>query len=54
MRMPVSIKMDPRMKKALEKLAEEEFSSVAGIIKKAINEYLQKHGIDWREEKSGD
>ena len=48
--MPVSVKMDPRMKKALEKLAEEEFSSVAGIVKKAINEYLKKQGVDWREE----
>jgi len=38
------------MKKALEKLAEKEFSSVSGILKKAAEKHLQEHGIDWREE----
>ena len=47
----VAVKMDPRMKKALEKLAEKEFSSISGILKKAADEYLHKNGIDWREEK---
>ena len=46
----ISIKVDPRMKKALEKMADKEFSSVSGILKKAAEEYLQKHGIDWRKE----
>jgi len=46
----ISIKVDPRMKKALEKLAEKEFSSVSGILKKAAEKYLQDHDIDWREE----
>lgn len=44
----VSIKMPPEMKKALEKLAEEEFTSVSGLVKKASEEYLRKYGIDWR------
>ena len=38
----ISLKIDPRMKKALEKLAEKEFSSLSGILKKASDEYLSK------------
>ena len=49
--MNVTVKMPPEMKKALEKLAEQEFSSVSGILKKAAEKYLQEHGVDWREEK---
>lgn len=44
----ISIKVDPRMKKALEKLANQEFSSVSGILKKAAEKYLLEHDIDWR------
>ena len=47
----VTEKMPPEMKKALEKLAKQEFSSVSGILKKAAEKYLQEHGLDWREEK---
>ena len=45
----VTIKMPPEMKKALEKLAEKEFSSVSGILKKAAEKYLLENGVDWRE-----
>ncbi len=45
----VTIKMPPEMKKALEKLAEKEFSSVSGILKKAAEKYLLEQGINWRE-----
>jgi len=51
MLMNVTVKMPPKMKKALEKLAEKEFSSVSGILKKAAEKYLQEHSIDWRKEK---
>ena len=47
----ISIKVDPRMKKALEKLAEKEFTSVSGLLKKGAEKVLQEHGVDWREEK---
>ncbi len=47
----LSIKIDPNMKKALEELAEKEFSPVTTIVKKAIDKYLHEQGIDWREEK---
>jgi len=48
----VTIKMPPEMKKALEKLAEKEFSSVSGILKKAAEKYLLEQGIDWRGNKN--
>jgi hypothetical protein len=50
----VSIKMDPKMKEALEKLAKSEYTSVSGLMKKAAEKLLQEHGIDWREKKSDD
>lgn len=46
----VTIKMPTKMKKALIKLAEREFSSVSGILKKSAELYLKENGIDWREE----
>jgi Arc/MetJ-type ribon-helix-helix transcriptional regulator len=46
----VTVKMPPNMKAALEKLAEKEFTSVSGLLKKAAEKILQEHGIDWREE----
>ena len=48
--MPVSIKIDPRMKNALEKLAKREFTSVSSLLKKGAEKVLQENGIDWREE----
>ena len=44
----VSVKMPLRMKQALARLAEKEFTSVSGILKKAAERYLQEQGIDWR------
>ncbi len=48
--MTVTVKMPPAMKAALEKLAEKEFTSVSGLLKKAAEKILQEHGLDWREE----
>ena len=47
---PTSIKLDPKMKAALEKLAKEQFISVSSVIKQAIAKFLQEQGIDWRKE----
>jgi hypothetical protein len=47
----INIRIDPRMKQAIEKVAKKEFSSVSGIIKKAVQEYMEKQGIDWEKEK---
>jgi predicted transcriptional regulator len=47
----INIRIDPRMKQALEKVAKKEFSTVSGIIKKSVQEYMEKQGIDWEKEK---
>ena len=48
----LSIRIDSKMKKALEELAEEEFSPVSTIVKKAVDKYLQEHGKNWRDKKN--
>ena len=50
MPMPTSIKLDPEMKQALEKLAKEHFVPVTSLIKQAIAKFLLEQGIDWRKE----
>ena len=47
----LSIKIDPKMKAALEELAEKEFSPVSTVVKKAIDKHLQEKGINWRDKK---
>ena len=49
--MNVTVKMAPEMKAALEKLAEKEFTTVSGLLKKAAEKLLLEQGIDWRQEK---
>jgi len=49
--MMITLKIDPRMKQALENVAKKEFSTVSGIIKKSVQEYMEKQGIDWEKEK---
>ena len=48
----LSIRIDSKMKKALVELAEEEFSPVSTIVKKAVDKYLQDHGKNWRVKKN--
>ena len=48
--MPTSIKLDPRMKKALTKLAEQQMIPVTSVIKQAIDKHLKEYDIDWRED----
>ena len=48
--MNVTVKMAPEMKAALGKLAEKEFTTVSGLLKKAAEKLLLEQGIDWREE----
>ena len=47
----ISIKAHPKMVRAIKKLADREFASMSGIIKKAVEKYLLEHDIDWRKEK---
>lgn len=47
----VAIKLDPKMKKAIEKIAEKKFMSMSGYIKAACEKALLEDGVEWREEK---
>ena len=47
----IGIKVDPRMKAALKKLADKQFISVSASVKQAIERHLHEHDIDWRKEK---
>lgn len=48
--MSLSFKVDPRLKKALEKLAQQENRSLSNYVITLLMNHLQEHGIDWREE----
>ncbi len=48
----LTVKVDPRMKKAIQKVAEKQFISMSAAIKQAIEKYLQSHGTNWQEEES--
>ena len=47
----INIKVDPKMKSAIQKAADKQFISMSAFIKQAIEKHLQVQGIDWREEK---
>ncbi len=47
----INIRIDPRMRDALKRIAEQQFSSVSAVLKQAAEKYLKDLGIDWREEK---
>ena len=48
----MSIMLDPRMKQALQKIADKNFVSISAIVKQAVDKHLQEQGIDWRKEKT--
>ena len=48
----LTVKIDPRMKVALKKVADKQFISVSAAAKQAIEKYLESHGTDWRKEAS--
>lgn len=45
----ITIKIDPKMKKGIEKLAGEQLVNTSTVIRQAVDKYLKEHGIDWRE-----
>ena len=49
----LTVKIDPRMKAALKKVAEKQFISTSAAAKQAIEKYLEERGIDWRKENAG-
>ncbi len=46
----LNLKVDPRMKSALKRLADKQFISVSAAVKQAIEKHLQEHDIDWRKD----
>ena len=48
----INIKVDPKMRTAIKKLADQQFISMSAVIKQSIEKHLQENGIDWREEAS--
>jgi predicted transcriptional regulator len=46
----LTVKIDPRMKAALKKVADKQFISISAAAKQAIEKYLESHGADWRKE----
>jgi predicted HicB family RNase H-like nuclease len=46
----INIKIDPKMKAAIQKTAEKQFISMSAFIKQAIEKQLTEQGIDWRKE----
>ena len=46
----INMKIDPRMKAAVQKAAENNFISMSAFIKQAIEKQLKEQGIDWKKE----
>ena len=47
---PITLRLDPRMAKALELAAKNEIISVSAVIRRAINQYLRvNHQIKWEQ-----
>jgi predicted HicB family RNase H-like nuclease len=46
----INIKIDPKMKAAIQKAAEMQFISMSAFIKQAVEKQLKEQGIDWRKE----
>jgi len=50
MQIVITLKLDARMKKAIQTLAEKKFMSMSGLIKACLQEKLDSESIDWRNE----
>ena len=47
---PTTLRLDPRMAKALELAASKEISTVSQVIRRAISQYLRvNHQINWEQ-----
>ena len=54
MKIMVNIRMDSRLKKAIEKLAENQAINFSALVRQTMIEKLSQYGIDWREEELDD
>ena len=46
----INIRVDRKMKAAIQKASEKNFISMSAFIKQAIEKHLQEQGFDWRKE----
>jgi len=46
----MNIKLPPQLRNALKRLAEQKTLTMSDVIRLALIEYLEKHGINWQEE----
>jgi predicted transcriptional regulator len=52
MKTAMNIRLPEEMKKALDKIAEDEFRSTHSVILQSLDEMLKSKGVDWRKEKN--
>jgi hypothetical protein len=50
---PLSIKIDPRLKGALENAAKKENRPLANLVDTILQNYFTDQGIDWKKETPG-
>lgn len=48
--MTLSFKVDPRLKDALQELADKENRSLSNYVVTALMRHLEEHNVDWRKE----
>jgi predicted transcriptional regulator len=52
MKVVVNIRMDEKLKRAMEQLAKKQHTSFSALARLAMIRFLEDHNIDWREEES--
>ena len=50
MKIMITIKLDPKMKKGIEKLADKQLVNMSTVIRQAVDKHLKEHNIDWRKD----
>jgi predicted HicB family RNase H-like nuclease len=48
----LNVKMDPKLKRALESFAQQQGISVSALVRQTMIKTLQDHGIDWQEQET--
>jgi len=51
MKKMITLKIDSKMKRGIEKLADEQLVNMSTVIRQAVDKYLKEHGVDWRKDK---
>jgi predicted transcriptional regulator len=54
MKTVMNIKFDPKMKKAIQELADKQLVTMTTVVRQAVDKHLKEHGINWREEEASE